>query len=171
MVRFTTTIPYQSVMFLNRLNKYESYVNRFNKTHVICLKQNYTQSNMLRHTKETRNKKSYNRPRVCFTRLLDEILYQHDFSTLIIFSNFVLFSLNKIVLVKKYWSVDISKLVRMTRVLSGFITIRACLRRRETLFSGVYGGARGSSHVRWETICLCWIRYDRYNLPLGKRHL
>lgn len=97
--------------------------------------------------------------------------YTSIFSTLIIFSNFVLFSLNKIVLVKKYWSVEISKLVRMTRVLSGFITIRACLRRRETLFSGVYGGARGSSYVRWEIMCLCWIRYDRYNLPLGKRHL
>lgn len=42
----------------------------------------------------------------------------------------------------------IPKIVRMTRGLSSFITVRACLRRREAMFVGVYDGERGSAHVR-----------------------
>lgn len=49
----------------------------------------------------------------------------------------------------------IPKLVRITRGLSSFLRVIACLRQREALFGGGYGGKRWSAHVRCETIYLC----------------
>lgn len=49
----------------------------------------------------------------------------------------------------------IPKIVRITRGLSSFLRVRACLRQREALFGGGYDGKRWSARVRCEAIYLC----------------